>query len=146
MNEQQSTHDRPWAKKNVEHLRADLSALRLMRGQTHPPRYSDATILESGAKLGIFWSNCKWKRKCSEDPHNRLLTNPVLKADYRTTSRHERYMTTQRSPDDSVQKNAHERVELSAPRWTRSQQPAGLAGGETLRSPPQRVRQPQFEL
>ena len=78
MNEQQSTHDRPWAKKNVEHLRADLSALRLMRGQTHPPRYSDATILESGAKLGLFWSNCKQKRKSSEVPYNRLLINPVM--------------------------------------------------------------------
>ena len=75
----------------MDHLRAELPALRLMRGRVHPPRQKDTTILESGAKLGIFWSNCKRKRKCSEVGYNSLLTNPVLKADYRTTSRHERY-------------------------------------------------------
>ena len=93
-----------------------------------------------------FWSNCNLKRRCSDVPYNRLLTNPVLKTDYmtlyRTTSRHERYTTTPRSPNKEV----HSRAELSALQWTRSQQPAGLAGGEIPRIPPQRVRQLQFEL
>ena len=123
-----------------------------MRDQAHPPTQSNPTILEGGARLGMFWTHCKHRNKCTSAPYDRLLTNPVLKTDYRTTSWHERHnvMTTQRGPDDSAQKEVHSRAELSALKCTRSQQLAGLTGGETLRSPRQRValksRQPQFEV
>ena len=47
----------------------------------HPPKSRDPTMLEGGTKLGIFWSQCKYKKKCRSPPYDRLLTNPVLRAD-----------------------------------------------------------------
>ena len=44
----------------------------------------DPAELPGGSKLGVFWDNCKSKRKCERAPYDRLLTNPVLKTDYRS--------------------------------------------------------------
>ena len=70
-------------KKNVNYLRAKPPALRHMRDQTHPPKRSDQTVLEGGPKLGTFWAHCKSGRRCVKFPYDRLLTNSVLRADYR---------------------------------------------------------------
>ena len=70
---------------NVDHLRAELPALRLMRSRTQPPATRDPTTLEGGVKVGIFWRNCKQKQRCYDVPYNRLLANPVLKSDYRNS-------------------------------------------------------------
>ena len=78
---QRSPDDR--VTKNVKHLWAELPALRLMRDRTHPPRSRDTTILDGGTKLGPFWSDCKRKKRCTRPPYDRLLANPVLRADYR---------------------------------------------------------------
>ena len=74
-----------WTKirKNVDHLRVELPTLRLMWDRTHPPRYTDATVLEGGVKLGRFWTYCKFRKRCAKPPYDRLLANPVLRADYR---------------------------------------------------------------
>ena len=54
-----------------------------MRGQTHPPKKVNQTILDGGTKLGIFWNHCKrTKKKWTKPPYDRLLTNPVFKAHY----------------------------------------------------------------
>ena len=73
------------ARRNVDHLRAELLNLRWMRDRSHPPKSKsrDQTILDGGSKLGIFWSNCKSRKRCSQSPYDRLLSNPVLRADYR---------------------------------------------------------------
>ena len=55
-----------------------------MEGRKAVPKQRDLTLLPGGGKLGVFWTNCKAKRKCRRQPYDRLLTNPVLRADYRT--------------------------------------------------------------
>ena len=55
-----------------------------MEGRAKAPKCSDTTELPGGGKLGIFWKECKSRRRCGRPPYDRLLTNPVLKADYRT--------------------------------------------------------------
>ena len=45
-------------RKNVDHLRAELPALRWMGDKTQAPRCRDETILAGGAKLGNFWNHC----------------------------------------------------------------------------------------
>ena len=45
----------------------------------------DSTLLPGGGRLGVFWDNCKHRRTCERPPYDRLLTNPVLRADYRST-------------------------------------------------------------
>ena len=77
-------------RKNVDHLQAQPPALRLMSGRTHPPTARDPTILAGGSRLGQFWRHCKHHRRCTRSPYDRLLTNPILRADYRATGRHER--------------------------------------------------------
>ena len=74
-------------KKNVDHLCAELPALMLMRDRTHPPRYSDTTVLEGGARIGRFWNKCKRDKRCTRPPYDELLTNRVLRADYRCSFR-----------------------------------------------------------
>ena len=71
------------AEKNVRHLRAELPTLRWMGDRAHAPKSNDQTMLEDGARLGCFWSRCKYRKKCMKPPYDRLLTNPVLRADYR---------------------------------------------------------------
>ena len=39
-------------------------------------------VLAGGARLGMFWNNCKSRMRCSKVPYDRLLANPVLRADY----------------------------------------------------------------
>ena len=92
-----------------------VPALKWMGDRTQPPRHRDPTRLDGGAKLGIFWKNCKCKQRCSEVPYNRLLINPVLKADYRTISWHEEFMVPRLSSANRVKKNVdHLRAELPA--------------------------------
>ena len=75
--------------RNVDHARARKAfALRWMGDRTHPPRFMEQTILDGGARLGMFWSGCKTKKRCTAPPYNRLLTNSVLRADYRITQRY----------------------------------------------------------
>ena len=61
----------------------EVSALRWMEGRANPPKYRNTTELFSGTKLGWFWGNCKSERRCGRPPYDRLLTNTVLRADYR---------------------------------------------------------------
>jgi hypothetical protein len=35
-----------------------------------------------GTKIGLFWSNCKNKSKCNNQPYIRLLDNPIIKENY----------------------------------------------------------------
>ena len=46
----------------------------------------DPAVLPGGGKLGRFWDWCKQKKLCRRSPYDRLLTNPVLRTDYRTTT------------------------------------------------------------
>ena len=54
-----------------------------MEGRAKAPKCSDTTELPGGGKLGIFWKECKSRRRCGRPPYDRLLTNPALRADYR---------------------------------------------------------------
>ena len=68
----------------MDHARAELPALRWMGNRGHLPKDRDQTTLAGGAKLGRFWGDCKSLKRCAKAPYNRLLTNPVLRADYRS--------------------------------------------------------------
>ena len=73
------------AQRNVDHLRVQSRpALRWMGDRTHPPKARDAMILGGGSRLGKFWTICKSRKRCARSPYDQLLTNPVLRADYRT--------------------------------------------------------------
>ena len=66
-----------------------------MEGMEKAPTYRDTTELPGGSRLGNFWAKCKHLRKCVNSPYDRLLDNPLLRADYHTsltphTQRHER--------------------------------------------------------
>ena len=61
------------------------SALRWMERQAQPPKCREQTILDGGAKLGVFWSNCKRRKRCARSPYDQLLSNPILRTDYRIT-------------------------------------------------------------
>ena len=60
----------------------DLPALRWKANQPYPPKAKDHTMLDGGVKLGWFWSDCKHNKRGAKTPYDRLLTNPVLRADY----------------------------------------------------------------
>ena len=49
--------------------------------------HRDQAELPGGGKLGLFWNNCKHNRMCGRPPYDRLLDNPVLRADYRHRSK-----------------------------------------------------------
>ncbi len=66
-------------------VRTQSSALKLMESREHVPRSRDTTELPDGTKLGMFWNDCRQNRRCGRQPYDRLLANPVLIADYRTT-------------------------------------------------------------
>ena len=57
-----------------------------MTGRKGIPKAKDVTKLPGGSKLGRFWDNCKSERKCRRPPYDRLLVNPVLRADYLTNT------------------------------------------------------------
>ena len=59
------------------------AALRLIQSMKRAPTYRDSTELPGGGKRGWFWTECKKWRRCEVLPYDRLLSNPVLKADYR---------------------------------------------------------------
>ena len=59
-----------------------MSVLNLIDGRNEVPTAADRTKLPGGGKLGAFWMQCKNKRRCDKSAYARLLTNPVLKADY----------------------------------------------------------------
>ena len=56
----------------------------ILRGRKRVPKCNDLTEPPGRGKLGRFWHNCKTRRKCGRPPYDRLLTNPVLRADYHT--------------------------------------------------------------
>ena len=70
----------------VQAARTEPSALRLMEGRNMTPKFFDTTELPGGAKLGLFWNNCKRLRRCGRPPYDRLLTNLMLRENYRTTT------------------------------------------------------------
>ena len=53
----------------------------------HPPPEDEDTPLDEGHTVGGFWAKCKWAELCVSDhrpgPFDRLLSNPVLRTDYR---------------------------------------------------------------
>ena len=59
------------------------SALSWMENRDDPPTVGEQTRLDSGVRVGGFWHNCKSRQKCTKAPYDRLLSNPVLRADYR---------------------------------------------------------------
>ena len=67
----------------VRAIPTQKSALELMAGRERKPAQNDATELPGGSKLGTYWENCKWEMRCGRPPYNLLLTNPLLRADYR---------------------------------------------------------------
>ncbi len=71
-------------KRNVSHLRTEPPALRWMGKRIHLPNMRDPTVLEGVTRLGMFWNCCQTTKRCTKPPYDRLLTNPVLKADYRS--------------------------------------------------------------
>ena len=71
-------------KTKVQAARSQPPALKLMEGRERAPKFRDTTELPDGSKLEKFWSNCKCARRCGRPPYDRLLTNPVLRDDYRT--------------------------------------------------------------
>ena len=54
-----------------------------MKGRNKAPTSRDPTPLPGGGKLGQFWDNCKRLMRCGRSPYDRLLSNSVLRADYR---------------------------------------------------------------
>ena len=68
----------------IQAARTQPSALKLMEGRERAPKKRDTTELPDGSKLGLFWMECKRLRRCGRSPYDRLLNNPVLRADYRT--------------------------------------------------------------
>ena len=70
-------------------------ALAWMEGRAKAPKRRDDTRLPAGGPMvGMFWHHCKSQRKesenrerrCGKPPYDRLLDNPVLRADYRPTA------------------------------------------------------------
>ena len=54
-----------------------------MEDREQPPTVNDKTRLSGvGPLVGRFWVECKVEWKCIKAPYDRLLTNPVLRADY----------------------------------------------------------------
>ena len=76
---------------NVSDLRIQPAVLGWVEKRTTAPRQRETARLSSGTKLGFFWDDCKRARRCSRPPYDWLLSNPVLKTDYRniTTSTRE---------------------------------------------------------
>ena len=71
-----------------------VSAMGWMEGSTEPPKWNDTTPMAGAGKLGRFWLDCKRERKCGRPPYDRLLDNPVLRADYHAPhTQHERYIS-----------------------------------------------------
>ena len=70
----------------VRAVRIQTSALKLMKGREKAPRFADTTVLPGGNNFGVFWQDCKSRRRCGRSPYDRLLINPVLRADYRATA------------------------------------------------------------
>ena len=58
-----------------------------MVDRQEPPKARDRAELLTGqgeVKVGIFWRNCKDRRRCGRPHYDRMLINPVLRADYRS--------------------------------------------------------------
>ena len=70
---------------NVQVVQTQSSALRFMEGRKKAPKSLDPTELPGGSKLGKFWNNSKSEKRCGRPTYELLLTNPVLRADYRYT-------------------------------------------------------------
>ena len=57
-----------------------------MEGREVAPKSRDMAVLSTGTNVGRFWNGCKDRRLCGRPPYDRLLVNPVLRADYRTVT------------------------------------------------------------
>ncbi len=57
-----------------------------MADRQTPPKHRDTAELPGlgDVRVGLFWVRCKTERRCGRPPYDRLLNNPVLRADYRT--------------------------------------------------------------
>ena len=121
------------AEKNVTHLRAEPPVLRWMGDRAQPPKSKNQTILEGGATLGQFWANCKYAKRCTRSPYDRLLTNPVLRADYRTTNERPAKRLRIGSLTERTRKNVdHLRAEPPALRWMRDRRRAPKSSDQTV--------------
>ena len=59
-------------------------ALGWMEGRAEPPKVREGARLPGERPvLWRFWMDCKSKRRCGRAPYDRLLSNPMLRADYR---------------------------------------------------------------
>ena len=68
----------------VQAARTQLAALKLMQGRIVVPKKRDPAELPGGSRIGLYWVECKRRRRCGRPPYDRLLTHPVLRADYRS--------------------------------------------------------------
>ena len=70
----------------VQTLWTERFTLRWMAYRQKPPRYRDNAELPGLGKVnvGAFWHDCKCKGMFRRPPYDRLLGNPVLRADYCT--------------------------------------------------------------
>ena len=66
-----------------------------MQGRKKIPKQRDTTELPGRGSLGTFWMHCKRGRRCGRAPYDKLLANPVFRADYRGR-RHKRSTAGQR--------------------------------------------------
>ena len=62
------------------------SALRWMEGRKDAPKHGDPAELPGASMLWTFWMHCKYSKRCGRPPYDRLLINPVLRADYNNTT------------------------------------------------------------
>ena len=59
--------------------------LRWMEGRAEALKRTDEMRMPGaggGLRVGPFWDHCKYESRCRRSPYDRLLNNPVLRADY----------------------------------------------------------------
>ena len=89
-----------------------------MEAKKTAPTARDITALPGGSKLGNFWVVCKREKRCMRSPCERLLLNPVLRADY----------SKARGPVTA-------QAVTVAPVVPRAQTPVALAAAQSVRTP-----------
>ena len=124
-------------------LRTEWSALAWLGDRQNPPMVMDEAKLPGMGviKVGQFWRDCKCVRRCVRAPYDRLLTNPVLRADYRTHHGGTRAFWRGRVPGGGrarlPSRTWFARVGLAPRTW------AGLGaarlGGASVRAAPRRI-------
>ena len=92
---------------NVRDLRTPArSALLWMGTREGAPKRQETADLPGGSNTGNFWHDCKMLKRCGRPPYDRLLANPILRADYRTTARHERTMVRPKAVNPEIKVRA----------------------------------------